>query len=77
MLEDLDEEFGDPDGDSSGTQPTEAMKAAEKIFVEAVLAEYTNHWCEDVYHEEVNVAEWVKAHNATVADLGARKMASP
>lgn len=60
LLEALDEEFGDDDGD--GTKATPAMEAAEQAFITAVLAEYEPFMCEDVYHETVNVREWVKAH---------------
>jgi hypothetical protein len=59
-LERLDEDFGDPDGD--GTTPTAAMLEAEKAFIAAVLAEYENHWLEDVYTEQVDVAAWVLAN---------------
>jgi hypothetical protein len=57
MIETLDEEFSDPDGD--GTTPTAAMQEAEKVFIAAVLAEYKNHWLEDVYSEQIDVAAWV------------------
>lgn len=41
LLEDLDDDYRDPGGDS--TKPTEGMKAAAKAFVEAVVKEY-NVW---------------------------------
>lgn len=43
LLEDLDEDYGDP-GDNS-TEPTEGMKAAAKAFVEAVVKEYKVWTC--------------------------------
>jgi len=59
-LEALDEEHGDPDGGSD--EATEAMKAAEKVFIQAILAEYTPWTCEQVCTTEVNVGEWVRKH---------------
>lgn len=44
FLEDLDEEYGDPDGDN--TEPTETMKAASLAFADAILKEYTPFFCE-------------------------------
>lgn len=43
-LENLDEEYGDPDGDN--TEPTEAMKAAALSFGRAVVADYVPWACE-------------------------------
>ena len=43
-LEDLDEEYGDPDADA--TKPTDAIKAAALAFGEAVLADYVPWMCE-------------------------------
>lgn len=57
-LEGLDEEFGDPDGNH--TKPTQNMKDAEKVFIEAILAEYEPWMCECVSREEINVKEWVE-----------------
>lgn len=58
LLEDLDEEHGDPD---TYTEPTEAMKAAEVAFVRAVLAEYKVWTCEIVATETVRVLDHVDA----------------
>ena len=47
LLEDLDEDYGDPDGFTSNpTEPTDSMKAAAKQFVEAVVKEYKVWACE-------------------------------
>lgn len=58
MLEHLDEEYGDPDGDP--TEPTEEMKAAADAFVTVVLAGYRSWACEECETVDVNVREWVK-----------------
>lgn len=59
VLECLDEEFGNPDGDYS--DPTDAMKAAEAVFIKAVLFEYSVWSCEETGEvERVNVLEWVR-----------------
>ena len=60
MLEHLDEEYSDPDGDD--TKPTEGMKRAADAFVSAVLAEYTPWACEECETVTVNVKEWVTEH---------------
>ena len=44
LLEVVDEEHSDPDGNP--TEPTEGMKAAARAFVDAVLAEYVSWACE-------------------------------
>lgn len=61
VLEDLDEEYANPDGE--GTKPTEAMKEAEKAFIEVVEREYKSWMCEVVITEEVVVEDWVKEHH--------------
>lgn len=58
ILESLDEEFGNPNGD--GTKPTEAMKEAEKAFIEVIEREYQSWMCEIVTTETVVVEDWVK-----------------
>lgn len=60
ILERLDEEYGDPDGDP--TKPTEAMIEAEKAFLAVIEKEYTSYMCEIVCRETVNVNEWIKEH---------------
>lgn len=44
LLERLDEDNSDPDGD--GTEPTATMRQAARQFVSAVLAEYVPWACE-------------------------------
>ncbi len=58
LVEALDENYCDPDGGS--TDPTVKMKAAAKVFVAAVLDEYTPWACEIVKRKTINVNEWVK-----------------
>lgn len=63
LLENLDEEYANPEGD--GTKPTEAMLAAEKAFIAAVLAEYKPWMCEETGKTvTVNALEWVREHRA-------------
>jgi len=58
ILDDLDEEYGDPGGDPF--EPTEKMKEAERTFLEVVQQEYEPWACEEVCRKEVIVADWVK-----------------
>lgn len=61
VLEVLDEEYGDPDGDNC--KATDAMKQAEQTFLNAVLAEYRPWACERTGKSvTVNALEWVKEH---------------
>ena len=59
-LEYLDEEHGNPDG--AYTRATEKMKAAEKVFHDAMLSEYVGWCCEVVEKREINVKEWRAAN---------------
>jgi hypothetical protein len=45
VLDRLDEEYGDPDGNS--TEPTEIMKKAADVFVAVILAGYLPYVCEE------------------------------
>lgn len=60
LMETLDKEYADPEG--SYTDATDGMKEAAKVFVAAVLDEYTNWACELVKRETIDVMEWVKAN---------------
>jgi hypothetical protein len=60
LLENLDEEYGGEGGDYSEATP--AMEEAEKVFLAVVEREYAPWACEEVFREEINVLEWVKAH---------------
>ena len=62
ILEALDEEYGDPDDNHDETKPTPKMEEAECAFIAAVVAEYKPWTCEEIYQEEVNVMEWVRAN---------------
>lgn len=58
-IENLDEEYGDPD--SGGySDPTDAMKDAERVFLEVIKKEYQVWTCEPVCKKEIIVADWVK-----------------
>lgn len=61
LLERLDEDYGDRDG---ATQPTEGMKRAEKVFIDAVLSEYVPWQCEpiDGRVEVVDVADFARVN---------------
>ena len=58
ILEGLDEEYGDPDGDA--TEPTADMISAEKDFIATVLDDYISWACELVKTEKINVNTWIK-----------------
>lgn len=61
LLEFLDEEYGNPNGEA--TKPTEAMKAAEREFIEKVLAEYEVWACEPSGEKEtINCRDWIKTN---------------
>ncbi len=60
ILESLDEEFGDPDGDGV-SEPTPGMVEAERAFRAAIVAEYDSWACEEVTRETVSVREHVPA----------------
>jgi hypothetical protein len=61
LLNDLDEEYGDPEGEP--TEPTKAMKQAAAAFVRAVVADYKVWLCEPTGNEvRVNALDWVRVH---------------
>ena len=59
MLDNLDEEYGDPDG--GYTKPTPDMKKAEEAFMSVIAEEY-EPCCEVITQETIDVAEWIKVH---------------
>lgn len=59
VLENLDAEFGDPDGGPRGK--TARMKVAEATFILAVLSEYSVWACEEVCRKTVKVSEYLDA----------------
>lgn len=61
VLERLDEEYGDPDG-YTGTEPTQAMKDAEKAFIDTIVSEYFVWACEPIVTEQIDAMAWVKEH---------------
>lgn len=58
FLANLDENYGDPDGDC--TEITDKMKKAAKVFVDAVISEYEVWTCDCVYEEEVDLGKWLE-----------------
>ena len=59
MLEQLDEEYADPD-QAGDTSPTKAMLQAERTFITTVLAEYRPHQMEQDTTETVDVRKWLE-----------------
>jgi len=59
LLNKMDEEYGDPDGDRY-SEPTEKMKQAEMEFIKVVLSEYVPWSCEQTCEEEIDVKGWVR-----------------
>lgn len=57
VLEALDEEYGDPEGD--GHKPSEAMLEAQAQFLRTVCSEYVSWQCEEVERSTVDVSTWV------------------
>ena len=58
VLEELDEEYGDPEG--TYTEPTLAMKEAEEKFLAVIKQEYTPWMCEEVCRREISVVDWLE-----------------
>lgn len=56
LLESLDEDFGDPDGEYS--KPTPGMIQAEKAFIEAMKQEYQVWSCEQTGKQTKTVYDW-------------------
>ena len=61
-LEELDELYSISDeyGDGSGSTPK--MLEAEKVFIEAIVSEYTPYDCEVTTEVVVPVTEWIENH---------------
>jgi hypothetical protein len=58
LMEYLDEDYGDSNG--YGTEKTQAMKDAEKVFHEIVLREYKPGTYEVVEKRTINIDQWCK-----------------
>lgn len=58
LIEDLDTELGNPDGDTP--RPTEKMIAAAEALLKTILNEYEPWACEEVCSETINVKEWIQ-----------------
>lgn len=46
-----------------GDKVTQAMRAAEKVFVDVVVREFKSWSCEVVQITKINVKEWLKEHD--------------
>ena len=67
VLDQLDEKYGDQDGDSS--EATGGMIAAAKSFCETIQKEYVSWNCEKTGGTRtVNVADWMRGRNAPETD---------
>ena len=63
-LMNIDEEYGDPDGD--GIEPTPAMGAAAEALCKVIQEEYIPWACErNGEKKTVNVAAWIAEHYKT------------
>jgi hypothetical protein len=60
VLDELDEEFGDPDGEPS--QPSMERLAMARSFVDEILATYDVWACTQVGEVRITVREWMDAH---------------
>jgi len=58
LLEYLDDWYGSDDA----SEPTPGMRAAEELFVDAVLADYQVQHCRVVAEEQIDVAQFVRDH---------------
>jgi hypothetical protein len=66
LIEFLDQDYGDPNG--YGTEITQAMKDAEKMFYDIVLREYKPGTYEVVEKRTINIAQWCKDNNYEVSE---------
>lgn len=64
FLANLDENYGDPDGDC--TEMTDSMKKAAKVFVDTVISEYEIWTCDCVYEEEVDLKKWIEKNERKI-----------
>lgn len=61
VLESLDEEYGDIEGDP--TEPTDTMRRAAEVFCEVIIREYPVFRVEEVLQVHItDVPGWVKDH---------------
>ena len=61
-LEELDENYRISDEYGDGSESTPKMLEAEKIFIEAIVSEYTAYDCIITTNVEVPVTEWIEKH---------------
>lgn len=69
ILERLDEELSNPDGEP--TEPTPKMRAAAEALVDAIKADYVVWACEEVERHEIDVQAWVREHRPDWIDVEA------
>ena len=68
VLERLDEEYGDPWGETEPPQPTQAMRDAERVFLKHVAAQYTSFAHEITSCQLVDVIAWINQHPFPTSD---------
>ena len=61
-LEELDEDYRTSDAYGDGSESTPKMLEAEKVFIEAIVSEYTPYDCEITTEVVVPVTEWIENH---------------
>ena len=59
FIEQLDDEYGDP---YEGTYISDTMMEAEKVFLEAVVGEYSVYICNPVSSEHISVLDYLLEH---------------
>lgn len=73
LLDQVEEEYGNPNKDY---KPTDALREAEKKFIDIFLQEYDVYVCEKVCEVSVNVKEWVEENRPDwlekKADMGSK-----
>lgn len=69
LLGRLDEEYGDPSGESNKSTP--GMLAAARVFIETFKAEYQPWACEPCGSVMVDVKAWVREHRPDWLDAKA------
>lgn len=62
LIEDLDEEYGSPEGDEQRPEALAAMRAAADVFVAVVAKHYRPWTCETIFTVTVPVRAWIDTH---------------
>ena len=61
-LEELDEDYSTSNIYGDGSESTPKMLEAEKVFIEAIVSEYTPYDCDITTEVVVPVSEWIENH---------------